>query len=285
MKQDMWDGELKQSAGTPAHCDRAEDLVTYLYGEANASQAQSFEQHLGRCGSCQAEFAAFSCVRDSVGEWRAALLANMAEAPLTSMVFTAPAVSVPAAASAARSDRPAQEHSTLAALRKLFEFSPLWVRAAGVAAILLICVLAGFIINSQRKTITAGRVTPLLHQDTARQNREAAPQGSFDPTLSARLDENVERSSSTSPIILPPDHEGAASSGRPKRSGRVRPNPTPSPIAAVRNRPLTAADEREAVAREESNLPQLYDLLGERQFAPADEDSSPRLRDLLREID
>ena len=282
MKQSKWDGEIGQSASMPAHCDRAEALVAYLYGEENANEAKSFEQHLERCRSCQEEFAAFSHVRHSLGEWRTALLDAAASAPLN---FTDRAVSASANTSAARSDRRMQEHSTLVALRQLFDFSPLWLRAASLAALLLICMVAGFsIINFERGRITASRVTPPAQANPSPQNREVSRDGESAPNLSVRLNGNDEGNRSNASTSSSLDHKEAASSERRKRNGRVRRRSAPSPAAAASDQLLTARDEREAIAREESDLPQLYDLLDDRQMPTMDDDNSPRLRDLLREV-
>ena len=51
-------------------CHRAEDLVTYLYGEANTADAQDFAAHLQQCDACRAEFAVFNQVHDSIVLWR-----------------------------------------------------------------------------------------------------------------------------------------------------------------------------------------------------------------------
>ncbi len=50
-------------------CDRAEDLVTYLYGEATPDQSHSFERHMTECAVCRDEFAAFSSVRNVMPAW------------------------------------------------------------------------------------------------------------------------------------------------------------------------------------------------------------------------
>lgn len=218
MKQNMWDGGTEQSACMPPSCDHAENLVTYLYGEASASEARSFEQHLERCPACREEFAAFSRVRRSIGEWRAETLDVAAHAPLT---FTAPAAATPARAFAALSDWRAPKHSVVAALRQFFHFSPLWLRAGGGAAILLTCVLAGIvIINSGRGRITASRVTPPAQANRSPQNKAAASsQDASEPNLSVRLNANNESSSRDVPTISSPGHKEGASSERTKRSG------------------------------------------------------------------
>ncbi len=51
-------------------CHRAEDLVTYLYGEANEAEALDFRNHLRQCDSCHSEFTVFNQVHDSIEVWR-----------------------------------------------------------------------------------------------------------------------------------------------------------------------------------------------------------------------
>ncbi len=53
-------------------CHRSEDLVTYLYNEASAAEAQDFANHVEKCEACRAEFAVFSEVRESIPSIRAA---------------------------------------------------------------------------------------------------------------------------------------------------------------------------------------------------------------------
>src|SRR6185503_8283355 len=51
-------------------CHRAEDLVTYLYGEATSEEARDFSGHLQQCDACRAEFTVFHQVHDSIVTWR-----------------------------------------------------------------------------------------------------------------------------------------------------------------------------------------------------------------------
>jgi Putative zinc-finger len=53
----------------PAGCGRKEDLVTYLYDEANAEERASFERHLDECRSCRSELNGFVRVRDDLSAW------------------------------------------------------------------------------------------------------------------------------------------------------------------------------------------------------------------------
>src|SRR5260370_42287678 len=51
-------------------CHRAEDLVTYLYDEANEAEARDFANHAEACDACRAELAVFKQVHESISLWR-----------------------------------------------------------------------------------------------------------------------------------------------------------------------------------------------------------------------
>ncbi|HKS07902.1 MAG TPA: zf-HC2 domain-containing protein [Pyrinomonadaceae bacterium] len=103
-------------------CERVDDLVSVLYGEASERERRDFELHMNQCGNCRAEFAAFAQVRESVGEWRDEVLSGF----------------VPANAAA-----PVRK-SAFAALRQFFDLSPLWLKGAVGFAAVVFCVLGAF---------------------------------------------------------------------------------------------------------------------------------------------
>jgi hypothetical protein len=113
-------------------CARAEEMVTYLYGEATRDETRDFEKHMQNCSSCASELAAFGNVREAVGEWRQQSLGS----------FASPALE----ANDARHFTPAVTHartpSALAALREFFTLSPAWMRAATAVAVVIFCALA-----------------------------------------------------------------------------------------------------------------------------------------------
>ncbi|MBA3243425.1 MAG: hypothetical protein H0T60_19550 [Acidobacteria bacterium] len=113
-------------------CDRAEDLIAFLYGEATPKSAQTFRRHLNDCVVCRDELAAFGGVREAVGEWRDDALSVPPSLDLhEAYAFAAPAPR-----------RPVRERSALAALREFFSLSPVWLKACACAATLAVCVLA-----------------------------------------------------------------------------------------------------------------------------------------------
>jgi hypothetical protein len=50
-------------------CGREELLVSVLYNEATPEERAEFEAHRHRCAACDEEFAAFSTVREGLGQW------------------------------------------------------------------------------------------------------------------------------------------------------------------------------------------------------------------------
>ncbi len=114
-------------------CHRAEDLVTYLYGEATAEEARDFANHMRQCDACRAEFTLFNNVHESMVAWRSEVLGPV-------RVREPEAAIQPVAMSPAFVHHP-RKLSGLAALREFFAVSPLWLRGATAFAGLLLCVL------------------------------------------------------------------------------------------------------------------------------------------------
>jgi hypothetical protein len=118
-------------------CHRAEDLVTYLYNEANEAEARDFANHVKACDACRTELAVFTQVHDSISLWRNEALGS---------AFSSAVLPMPTMAEAGpNSVHPVQSQrglSALTALRNFFSVSPLWLRAAMGFAALMLCVLA-----------------------------------------------------------------------------------------------------------------------------------------------
>ena len=120
--------EVKQR---PA-CHRAEDLVTYLYGEAGEADALDFSKHLQQCDACRSEFGVFNQVHESILTWRNEALGA---------AFDPRAVAIDSAVESSQFVRHERKLSALAALREFFTVSPLWLRGATAFAALLLCAL------------------------------------------------------------------------------------------------------------------------------------------------
>ena len=103
------------------NCERASDLIAFLYNETNESETRDFELHLKECRACREEVASFGVVRESITAWRDEALSGFVSTPL-------PAT--------------AQKKSAIAALRQFFDLSPLWLKGATGFAIVTFCVLA-----------------------------------------------------------------------------------------------------------------------------------------------
>jgi hypothetical protein len=116
-----------------AICERADDLLGYLYGEASEAEAQAFELHLKQCGSCKADLSSFGQVRQSVATWRDEVLDGFVAAPLE----LAP-----------------RRKSAIAALKGFFDLSPFWMKGAAALLTVLFCVLAVNTVRELGKQMT-----------------------------------------------------------------------------------------------------------------------------------
>lgn len=118
-------------------CHRAEDLVTYLYGEASVEEARDFAGHMQQCDACRAEFTVFNSVHDSIVAWRNEALGQM----------VSPATATETAFVTSQVVQHERKLSALAALREFFTVSPLWMRGATAFAGLLLCALIVFAVS------------------------------------------------------------------------------------------------------------------------------------------
>lgn len=125
-------------------CERAPDLMAFLYDEMNQRETREFELHLQQCGGCRAELASFGMVRESITAWRDEALSGFVSTPL-------PAKNPP--------------KSALAALRQFFDLSPLWLKTATGFAVLVFCVFAGLLFfNFRKEQPVAGRTDAVYTQ-------------------------------------------------------------------------------------------------------------------------
>jgi len=100
-------------------CERASDLIAFLYNEADERERRDFQLHLNECSTCRDEVASFGVVRESITAWRDEALAGFVSRPIETT-----------------------RKSALAALRQFFDLSPLWLKGATAFAALTFCVLA-----------------------------------------------------------------------------------------------------------------------------------------------
>ena len=90
-------------------CERGDDLISFLYGEANEREATQFEEHLQVCLHCRNEMSSFGQIRESIGTWKETAL----------NAFVTPQFIAPV-----------RQKSALAALKSFFDLSPLWMKGA-----------------------------------------------------------------------------------------------------------------------------------------------------------
>jgi len=124
-----------QSMNERPLCHRAEDLVTYLYGEASEAEARDFAGHMRACDACRSEFAIFQQVHESIQEWRTEALGAVSFAHSLQTKLD------PAPQPATVVVEARQRLSAFAAVREFFRVSPLWLRSATAIASVLFCVL------------------------------------------------------------------------------------------------------------------------------------------------
>lgn len=158
--------EIQNSPG----CERAPDLIAFLYGEADEREARDFQLHLQQCNSCREEVASFSDVRESITAWRDEALAGFVSTPMSAQPKT---------------------KSALAALRQFFDLSPLWLKGATALAAVTFCVLAGWALFKSNNQVSPTTVA-YTQQDVDRIVKEAlAKQTRVQPPVETPSPENV----------------------------------------------------------------------------------------------
>lgn len=110
------------------NCPQSENLVAYLYGEADEAEKKAFESHLSSCVLCSNELKAFGVVRQSVAEWREDVMSN-----IVTPAFAAKIV-----------EKQERKPSAFAAIREFFTLSPLWLRGATAFAAFALIALITF---------------------------------------------------------------------------------------------------------------------------------------------
>ena len=138
-------------------CERASDLIAFLYDEANESERRDFELHLKECGDCREEVASFGLVRQSITTWRDEALSGFVSTPLAATT---------------------RKKSAIAALREFFDLSPLWLKGATGVAVVALFVLAVFAImnntdRGNKETIAKNPNATYTQQDVDRIVAEA----------------------------------------------------------------------------------------------------------------
>jgi hypothetical protein len=118
---------MKEPMNSPS-CERATDLIAFLYHEIDERETREFRLHLQQCSECRNEAASLSDVRESITAWRDEALAGFVSTPVTTKT----------------------RKSAIAALRQFFDLSPLWLKGAAVFAMVAFCVLVAFAVVKLR---------------------------------------------------------------------------------------------------------------------------------------
>ena len=152
------------------NCERENDLIAFLYGELNDSEARTFRSHMRNCVSCNAELAAFRDIRESVVAWRNESLGGVITFPIAESVVL-------------RADH--EKLSALAALREFFNLSPLWMKGALAFASVLFCLFAVLAIARLRDKPPATTAT--------NQGSDVNSQQEFNALVERRVQEELQR--------------------------------------------------------------------------------------------
>lgn len=115
-----------------SECDRKEELVAYLYNEANATERASFENHLKECDPCSVELNAFGRVRDELSTWQVGF------APRTEWV---------------------SPRGKMEVLRELLGLFPGWVRGLAIVGATAAVILLALSVIGTRININHGDFT------------------------------------------------------------------------------------------------------------------------------
>jgi hypothetical protein len=231
-------------------CHRAEDLVTYLYGEAGEADAKDFAVHLQQCDACRGEFRVFQQVHDSILVWRNEALGS---------AFS-PAVRPPeSAVELTQFVRPRQRLTALAALREFFSVSPLWLRAATGFAALLLCGLGGLaLLTISRSWNRPAQVAQAPSKIADPKNEPTYTQQDLDKAVQKRVEE-IGRLNGPPPSS---QISGTTATKKPAVSGsrdQLASNPvqprTPRPRGLSRREREQLAKDLRLIPRDEDELP------------------------------
>ena len=217
-------------------CHRAEDLVTYLYGEATAEEARDFSAHMQQCDACRAEFTVFHQVHDSIVTWRNEAIGSVVQVPQS----TSAASAVAATDHFVRHER---KLSALAALREFFSVSPLWLRGATAFAGLLLCALIVFAVSRTWQQ-------PVM---TARDDDKKYTEEQFQQAVRKQVEQMVQSSEEKREQLITPTNDDVQPQTQ-FATRRSRPRTQPSNKLTREEREQLAADLG-LIPRREEELP------------------------------
>ena len=258
-------------------CAHAEELVAHVYGETTPARAASFRQHLAACDFCRDELEALSAVRAEVGLWRASLLEHAPTLDLTAVMSAREAEATRALPAPGIPRTPARLSAAVAALREFFTLSPAWLRAASVAAVLFVCMLAALAVTRAEvrwdnhgfafrtgvrpnQSATATNTTPEAHGAQAELERLAAERDAALNEL-AETRRQLDDSREANLLVAAAEYSDAPLTRIVSDVSGVEPRRTRAAAPAAPRRARTGTRLRNE--RDEEDLPRLSDLLGE----------------------
>jgi hypothetical protein len=219
-------------------CHRAEDLVTYLYGEASEVDSRDFADHLQQCDACRVEFGVFQQVHDSILVWRnEALGSAFSPASLTETAIDP--------SSFVQHER---KLSAIEAVREFFSVSPLWLRGAMAFAALLLCMLGVLAISRS------------WNKPSQIATKEGEPQYSkqqFEEAVQKRVDEELaERKTRETPpkVVEIPTPDKSKENQTRVAVNRVQPK-TQRPRGLTRQEREQLAADLRLIPRDEDEFP------------------------------
>src|SRR6266403_4948384 len=229
-------------------CHRAEELVTYLYGEASEADALDFRNHLRQCDSCRSEFTVFNQVHESIETWRNEALGasfNPAAIPATVAIDATPVI------------HHERKLSALAALREFFTVSPLWLRAATAFAALLLCALGLLTVSRLwNRPVQFARSEPTKVTDPNTERKYS--QQDIDKAVQAKIDE-IARLNSQKPSPKMNDattpRNSADIGGRNQLAVNLNQTKTPRHRGLSRQEREQLAKDLRLIPRDEDELP------------------------------
>jgi hypothetical protein len=241
-------------------CAHADELVTYLYGEANEIEAQAFENHMQRCASCRTELMAFGAVRQSVGAWRAESLGAFAPSVLSDATLL-PSLPVHQTVKPARES----QRSIFDALREFLTLSPVRMRGATAFASVLVCALIVF-------AVTRFSETPRM-ATVEKSSARSYDQNSLDAVAKIATQGNESNGSGTvSTIPSPINIAGNRHEGTKIRHDNSLPSSAVAKLKTQRRlaQPFSQEERQQLAevfqlngARDDEDLPSLSDLLND----------------------
>jgi hypothetical protein len=257
MSEDRNTADFAGATAAPRGCERAEEFVTYLYGEATPIESSAFRQHLDACAVCREEFSALGGVREAFGAWRAEALGSVPSLDLGEALR-------PAAVQTLHAGR---RRSASAAFREFFSLAPLWLRAGAFAATLAVCALAALTLaraevswGADGLAFRTGVSERVVREQTpappAAVQTPSAPGGYTEEQVEAIVARRVAEAEAQ--FKKQPAPQVVNASGDP-----VRNQPTPVAQSTRQRKRATRPGARrdEPLLADDNNLPRLSDLL------------------------